>query len=83
MEPVVATIVLAYITISMTPTAASSDVSLYSKMNSLVSVGITFRNVCGMMIDTMVWVALMPSERAASDCPLGMDWIPARKISHR
>ena len=67
MDPVVATMVFAYITISITPTAASSEVSLYSKMNSLVSVGITLRNVCGMIIETMVWAALIPSERAASD----------------
>ena len=25
----------------------------------------------------------MPSERAASNCPLLIDWMPARKISHR
>lgn len=50
MEPVEATIVLEYMTTSMTPTAASSDVSLYSRMNSLVIVGSTLRNVCGMMM---------------------------------
>ena len=50
MEPVLATMVLEYMTTSMTPTAARSDVSLYSRMNSLVMVGRTFRNVCGMMM---------------------------------
>ena len=49
MEPVDATIVFAFMTISIVPTAASMDVSLYSRMNSLVIVGITRRTVCGMM----------------------------------
>ena len=47
--PVAAVMVFAYIMISMTPTAANSDVSLYMRMNSLVIVGITRRTVCGMI----------------------------------
>ena len=68
---------------SMTPTAASREVSLYSRMNSEVAVGITRRMVWGMMTLNMVVTAFMPRERAASNWPLWMDWMPARKISHR
>ena len=70
-------------TTSMTPTAASIEVSLYSRMNSLVMVGITRRTVWGMMTKIIVCAPFMPSERAASFCPAGMDWMPARKISQR
>ena len=59
------------------------DVSLYSRMNSLVIVGITRRTVCGMITKSIVCAPFMPSERAASNCPLLIDWMPARKISHR
>ncbi len=45
---------LAYMTISKIPTAASIEVSLYSKMNSLVIVGMTRLTVCGMMTKNIV-----------------------------
>ena len=59
------------------------EVSLYRRMNSLVMVGITRRTVCGMITNSMVCAPFMPSDRAASNCPLLMDWMPARNISHR
>ena len=83
MLPVAAVMILALEMISYTPTAANSEVSLYMRMNSLVMVGITRRTVCGMITWIMVWAPLIPSERDASNCPLGMDWMPARKISAR
>ena len=52
-------------------------------MNSLVIVGMTRRMVCGMMTNSIVWAPFMPRLRDASNWPLGMDWMPARKISHR
>ena len=75
--------VFAYIMSSVTPTAARSEVSLYMRMNSLVIVGITRRTVCGMITKNMVCAPFMPSDRAASNCPWLMDWMPARNISAR
>lgn len=39
------------------------------------------RNACGTMIETMARACEKPSERAASICPLGTAWMPARNVS--
>jgi len=59
----------------------TSEESLSRAMNSLPMGGRMTLTACGMMIWDMAWAWVMPRERAASICPLGMDWIPARKIS--
>ena len=46
-------------------------------------VGSTRLTVCGTMTYCMDCAYVMPSEDAASNWPLEIDWIPARKISAR
>jgi hypothetical protein len=52
-----------------------------SRISSFVSGGRMIRNACGMTIETIARGCDMPSERAASICPLGTAWIPARNVS--
>ena len=52
-------------------------------MKSLPIAGITIRIACGSTIRRIVERSVMPSAAAASTCPLGTAWIPARKISVR
>ncbi len=47
----------------------------------MVSGGRMIRNACGTTIDTMARACEKPSERAASNCPLGTAWMPARIVS--
>ncbi len=63
------------------PMTNSSDVSLISSTNSLVSGGMMIRNACGSTTETVVHSGDMPSERAASSCPFGTAWMPARNVS--
>ncbi len=39
------------------------------------------RKACGTMIETIAFAGEKPSERAASICPLGTAWMPARMVS--
>lgn len=39
------------------------------------------RKACGRMMETMARPGENPSERAASICPLGTAWMPARIVS--
>ena len=50
-------------------------------MNSLPIGGKMTLTVWGRMIRQRAWVLDMPRASAASICPLGMDWMPARNIS--
>ena len=62
----------------MTAMAEQIDVSLNSEMKSLVTGGTTRRTACGTMIRRNAVSRLMPSDRAASICPLGIANKPAR-----
>ncbi len=62
----------------------SSDTSaefLISAMNSLPSGGIMRTTACGSTTLRIAWPEDMPMERAASICPLSIDWIAPRTIS--
>ena len=50
-------------------------------MNSFPTGGRIILKVCGRMTFLIAWARVSPRASAASICPLGMDWIPALKIS--
>ena len=52
-----------------------------SRISSFVSGGRMIRNACGMTIEIIARPCDMPSERAASICPFGTAWMPARIVS--
>src|SRR5690348_3070400 len=68
---------------SMKPMMEASDVSLKRTMNWVTSEGIMFLRAWGRITNTMVWVPVRPTAVAASACPRGTDWTPARTISPR
>ena len=57
------------------------DVSLKRLMNCPTRDGIMFFTAWGMTMNRIVWTAESPTARAASVCPRGTDWMPARTIS--
>ena len=66
---------------SAMPAMKSSEVSLMMMTNSLVSGGVMIRKACGSTTEIIVQVGLMPSDFAASTCPFGTAWMPARMVS--
>ncbi len=61
--------------------ATPSAVSLSTTTNCEISTGSIDVIACGSRIDRMVWPHRMPSDDAASDCPRGSAFTPARTIS--
>ena len=59
----------------------TSELSLIIAMKSLPMAGMTIRIACGRTIRRMSCRSGMPSASAASRCPRGTAWMPARKIS--
>src|SRR5262245_24802569 len=68
---------------SMYPMIEASDVSLTRMMNCVTSDGSMFRTACGRMTARIVVPYRSPVASAASTCPRGTDWMPARMISPR
>src|SRR5918999_3964178 len=66
---------------SVTPSRYTSDESLVRMISSLVSGGRMIRKACGITIEIIARPCDIPSERAASICPFGTAWIPARNVS--
>src|SRR5690625_399331 len=63
------------------PAMNSNEVSLMMMTNSLVSGGTTMRNPWGSTMETVLQNGGIPSDCAASTCPLGTAWMPARMVS--
>ena len=72
---------VAWFRISPTPITVPSAVFLVMAMVRLVSGGTPRRIACGMTTNARVWEKERPVERAASHCPLGVEVMPAQKIS--
>src|SRR3972149_1377737 len=68
-------------TSSSAPIAARRDVSLMMTANLFPSEGRGTRNVGGRGTGRIARHRVRPIASAASTCPLGTDWKPARKIS--
>ena len=59
----------------------TSELSLIIATNSLPTAGVTIRAACGSTTRRRMSGSGMPSAWAASRCPFGTAWMPARKIS--
>ena len=61
--------------------ATASELFLVRLRNSLVSGGTITRSACGSVTRRNTMLRCSPSAWAASDCPYGTAWMPARTIS--
>ena len=61
----------------------TSEVSLMRAMKSLPTAGMTILKACGRTMRRCVCQPLRPIAQAASFCPLGTAWMPARNTSVR
>ena len=62
----------------MSVTTEHTEVSLNSAMKSFTTGGMTIRTAWGTITRKIAWVGDIPNDSAASICPPGMAWMPAR-----
>ena len=67
---------------SATPIADAIVVFLVSAIRTDPNGAITARKACGSRMIRRFWLNVRPSERAASACPTGTVFTPARTDSH-